>query len=139
MATRLPEESAHLARIEKRVDEIAAAVVTLARVEERQTALFREHNRLAEAAAALNTRVASIEATAPERGTLAEMERRLAALEGAPRADPDGVADRLAEIERTTDRQGFAVRFGERLFWIVASSIAAGAASLVTFWTTKGH
>lgn len=77
-------EENRLARIEKKLDDLSAAMVSLVRVEERITTIF---SRLE----TIDTRQATH-------------------------------SERITTLERTSDGRGHALRFVERLFWIVATA-----------------
>lgn len=112
-------DEGRLGRIERRIDQIAEALTTIARVEERTTTLFTEQSRIFDAQA--------------------QLAARLAALEAAAGSAPDPtLADRLAAIEVATATQGRSVKFGERLFWGIATAAGMVASGVATAWITKG-
>lgn len=76
-----------LERIEKKLDTLSDAVVSLARMEERMITLFK--------------RMDSYDENQREMGK------------------------RLGSLEKSVGSNGQALRFAERLFWIVASSVVA--------------
>lgn len=74
-----------LERIERKLDTMAEAIVTLARMEERMVTLFRRMDTYDQA--------------------------------------QTQIAERLNKLERHVGTNGQALRFAERLFWIVAAGI----------------
>jgi hypothetical protein len=74
-------DDARLTRIEAKLDDLAKAMVSLVRVEERITTIFN--------------RLDTIDARQAEH------------------------SKRLGQLERTSDGRGHALRFAERVFWIV--------------------
>jgi len=88
MSFSMTEES-RLSRIESKLDQLADAMVSLVRVEERLITLFK--------------RVDAVDTSIVD------------------------AARRLTELERTSEGRGHAIRFVERVFWIVVTA-AVGAA-----------
>jgi hypothetical protein len=88
-------DESRLERIEKKLDDMATAIVSLARMEERMLTLFKRMDKLDNA--------------------------------------QDSQEQRLQKVERNLGTNGQAVRFAERLFWIITS---AGLAYL--FYLAKG-
>ena len=78
-------DDSRLERIEKKLDEVGQAIVSLARIEERMVTLFRRMDSLDEEQSDHSKRIRSIE-------------------------------DRVGS-------NGQALRFAERLFWIVATAV----------------
>jgi hypothetical protein len=76
-----------LERIEKKLDTLSDAVVSLARMEERMITLFK--------------RMDSYDETQRE------------------------IGKRVGHLEKSTNTNGQMLRFAERLFWIIASSVVA--------------
>jgi hypothetical protein len=74
-----------LERIERKLDTMAEAIVTLARMEERMVTLFRRMDTYDQA--------------------------------------QTQIAERLNKLERHVGTNGQALRFAERLFWIVAAGL----------------
>ena len=82
-------DEARLERIEKKLDNMAEAIVSLARMEERMLTLFKRMDKLDDA----------------------QNQQEV----------------RLQKIERSTGANGQALRFAERIFWIVVSAMVAYA------------
>lgn len=87
-------DESRLERIEKKLDNMAEAIVSLARMEERMLTLFKRMDKLDEA-----------------------------------QGDQD---KRIQKIERSVGTNGQAVRFAERLFWIIATGMVSYAFYLIT-------
>lgn len=87
-------DESRLERIEKKLDNMAEAIVSLARMEERMLTLFKRMDKLDDA-----------------------------------QGDQD---KRIQKIERSVGTNGQAVRFAERLFWIVATGMVSYAFYLIT-------
>jgi hypothetical protein len=87
-------DESRLERIEKKLDNMAEAIVSLARMEERMLTLFKRMDKL---------------------------------------DDAQGEQDkRIQKIERSVGTNGQAVRFAERLFWIIATGMVSYAFYLIT-------
>ena len=84
-------DEGRLDRIEKKLDKMAEAIVSLARMEERMITLFSRMDRYEE--------------------------------------QQENVEQRLTVVEKMSGSNGQALRFVERLFWIVVSGAVATA-----FW-----
>jgi anti-sigma factor RsiW len=82
MGVAMPDDD-RLDRIERKLDTMAEAIVTLARMEERMVTLFRRMDSYDEAQTTL--------------------------------------AERVNKLERHVGTNGQALRFAERLFWIIAA------------------
>lgn len=87
-------DESRLERIEKKLDNMAEAIVSLARMEERMLTLFKRMDKLDDA-----------------------------------QGDQD---KRIQKMERSIGTNGQAVRFAERLFWIVATGVVSYALYLIT-------
>lgn len=78
-------DDSRLERIEKKLDEVGQAIVSLARIEERMVTLFRRMDSLDE--------------------------------------EQSDHSKRIRTIEDRVGSNGQALRFAERLFWIVATAV----------------
>lgn len=59
-----------LARIENKVDSLAEAMVTMARIEERMITIFKRMDRQDEAQAAMDVKVSALERNSTKRGVV---------------------------------------------------------------------
>lgn len=87
-------DESRLERIEKKLDNMAEAIVSLARMEERMLTLFKRMDKLDDAQS--------------------EQDKR------------------IQKMERSIGTNGQAVRFAERLFWIIATGMVSYAFYLIT-------